>query len=119
MRLNMPVLYQLINLGSPQWLVCPEDLKKYGIDFVNENALDDKYPYLYLYWGWSESDCHYQGSTNLKKLADNVSALPIVNDPAEFNQVVPEDLHSINAFIFGKNGEEGLKNYILNFFRFH
>ena len=116
MRLNMPVLYQLINLGSPQWLVCPEDLKNYGIDFVNENALDDKYPYLYLYWGWSESDCHYQGSTNLKKLADNVSALPIVNDPAEFNQVIPKDLHSINAFDFGKNGAEGLKNYILKFF---
>lgn len=31
MRLNMPVLYQLINLGSPQWLVCPEDLKNTGL----------------------------------------------------------------------------------------
>lgn len=111
-------LYQIVNLGPSQWKECPEDLKKYGIDFVNENALDDKYPYLYLYWGWSKSDCHYQGSTNLKKLADNVSALPIVNNLAEFNQVVPEDLHSLNAFDFGKNGEEGLKNYILNFFGF-
>lgn len=114
----MSILYQIVNMGSPQWQECPEDLKKYGVDFVNERTLDDKYPYLYLYWGSSESDCHYHGSINLKKLADNASALPIVNNPAEFNQVIPEDLHSINAFDFGKNGEEGLKNYILNYFGF-
>ena len=111
----MSILYQIVNMGSPQWQECPEDLKKYGVDYVNERTLDDKYPYLYLYWGSSESDCHYHGSINLKKLADNVSVLPIVNNLAEFNQVIPEDLHSINAFDFGKNGEQGLKNYILNF----
>lgn len=116
MWLNMPVLYQLINLGSSQWLECPEDLKKNGIDFVNENTLDEKYPYLCLYWGWSESDGQYQGSADLKKMAGSVSALPVVNNLAEFNQVVPKDLRSINGFDFSKYGDDGLKNYILNFF---
>ena len=28
----MSILYQIVNMGSPQWQECPEDLKKYGVD---------------------------------------------------------------------------------------
>ena len=113
---NMSILYQLVNMGSPKWQKCPDSLKEKGINFVREDELDCNYPHLYLYWGSSYSDAQYDGKIELTKLANLGLVLPIVDNPENFRNFIPEALGEVNALIYDSNGSLKLENYILAHF---
>ena len=71
---------------------------------------------MYLYWGSSYSDAQYDGKIELTKLANLGLVLPIVDNPENFRNFIPEALGEVNALIYDSNGSLKLENYILAHF---
>lgn len=118
--LHMKPSYQLLALGTPYFISELEDvLKIYPyISFVDTPELiDERQPLLCLYYGATKEDKNKVYPMDLKRRAANQEVLPIIDNPIHFNDYIPSDIGSVNAFILSDATKvEKLKNRILSWF---
>lgn len=115
----MDALYQIVLLGSPYY---EDELKALleevpSIKIVDAKLVHPLYPVLYLYYGRTMKDNDYVGSVNLDFIAKSRMVLPIVKNLGKFREMIPVQLHSINAMrLADKDSLVRLRDYILRFF---
>ena len=111
-------MYQILILGNPFFIEeLKGSLKEKDITFLDHmEEVDEKYPYLILFYGQSPDDAitkHPEVELSVKEMR----LLPVVKKISDFTYVVPEEFHSINAIeIQSVESITKLYNFILNYF---
>ena len=117
--------YQIVLLGTP-WNV--ESIHKtiglyFGVEFVDVEDVNNKYPLLYLYFGKNEGDASVNEHMD-KLLHDAVTKhiiLPIAEVPDDFKSKIPPILKGLNGFFMKQDdlpSVNRLGNYVASFFGF-
>lgn len=108
---------QIVCLGSPYIL---HELEKFtksltDICLVTYDKVSKKKPVLYLYFGDNIEDKNRHNSLlSLEDLTEKDLILPVLRDPSNFKEYIPDELKEINAIIIKNNKDiHKLNNRIL------
>ncbi|MGL5705991.1 MAG: toll/interleukin-1 receptor domain-containing protein [Tannerellaceae bacterium] len=108
---------QIVCLGSPYILPELEKFTKSLTDIclVTYDKVSKKKPVLYLYFGDNIEDKNRHNSLlSLEDLTEKDLILPVLRDPSNFKEYIPDELKEINAIIIKNNKDiHKLNNRIL------
>lgn len=110
--------YQIKPLGT-LWRI--DDLKatlEPYPDITICDEVDDKYPFLYLYYGYTLDDSNFGDYQFLKKLISKRDILPIAHTHDDFKTNFPDGLSDLNGFFLDDTtlSLSALHNYIFSYF---
>lgn len=110
--------YQIKLLGTP-WRIeeLMATMEPYP-DIKICDEIDDRYPFLYLYYGSSSADSNFKDLQLLKKLIGRRDILPIAHTQDDFKTNFPQGLSDLNGFFLDDTSRSlsALHNYILSYF---